>query len=237
VNFPAAGALAALPVRREPTMQTRHGDSKGFTLIELLVVIAIIAILAAILFPVFTQARAKAQQATCASRMRDLGTATSMYAQDYDETYPIYFGGVWTGTWMGAIAPYIGKLTRDPGVNQYRLFVKCPHWSVESNRQDQISLLTNTNRIDFGINVQLVHTQFGGPRKLAQVTRDNTRVPLYVETYNNFQPTNYNSIRYSHSEGCNITYVDGHVKWMRRGAIPQSGNMATLTDPFFGVQD
>ena len=59
---------------------------KAFTLIELLVVIAIIAILAAILFPVFAQARAKARQAACLSNMKQLGTATLMYAQDYDET-------------------------------------------------------------------------------------------------------------------------------------------------------
>src|SRR5476651_1758738 len=58
---------------------------KGFTLIELLVVIAIIAILAAILFPVFAQAREKARSIACLSNLRQLGTATQMYVQDYDE--------------------------------------------------------------------------------------------------------------------------------------------------------
>src|SRR5438552_4376165 len=60
----------------------------GFTLIELLVVIAIIAILAAILFPVFAQARDKARQATCFSNLKQIGLAISAYMQDYDEGFP-----------------------------------------------------------------------------------------------------------------------------------------------------
>src|SRR6184192_4012092 len=69
------------------TVQTRSLVMKrsAFTLIELLVVIAIIAILAAILFPVFAQARAKARQAVCISNLKQIGLANMMYAQDYDE--------------------------------------------------------------------------------------------------------------------------------------------------------
>ncbi len=63
--------------------------NRAFTLIELLVVIAIIAILAAILFPVFAQAREKARQTSCLSNLKQMGLATVMYVQDYDETYPI----------------------------------------------------------------------------------------------------------------------------------------------------
>lgn len=64
----------------------------GFTLIELLVVIAIIAILAAILFPVFAQAREKARQTSCVSNQKQLATAVIMYSQDYDELFPLAYG-------------------------------------------------------------------------------------------------------------------------------------------------
>src|SRR6187399_2193479 len=64
---------------------------RGFTLIELLVVIAIIAILAAILFPVFAKAREQARKTSCLSNMKQLGLAALMYTQDYDETWPCMY--------------------------------------------------------------------------------------------------------------------------------------------------
>jgi prepilin-type N-terminal cleavage/methylation domain-containing protein len=63
-------------------------SQKGFTLIELLVVIAIIAILAAILFPVFARAREKARQTTCTSNQRQIAASIQMYCQDHEETFP-----------------------------------------------------------------------------------------------------------------------------------------------------
>src|SRR5579871_1299957 len=82
----------------------------GFTLIELLVVIAIIAILAAILFPVFAQAREKARGISCLSNEKQIGTAIMMYTQDYDELFPVGFQMTnwdFTDGWVGNIQPYV----------------------------------------------------------------------------------------------------------------------------------
>lgn len=95
-------------------------NKPGFTLIELLVVIAIIAILAAILFPVFARARENARRASCMSNLKQLGIASLMYVQDYDEKYPHTVvvmqpsetppdGGFWSGTdwfWPQTLYPY-----------------------------------------------------------------------------------------------------------------------------------
>src|ERR1043166_7135749 len=90
---------------------SRRKSPSGFTLIELLVVIAIIAILAAILFPVFAQAREKARMTACLSNMKQIGTALTMYNQDYDETFPyIRFKSDASYVWRNAIRPYLKNL-------------------------------------------------------------------------------------------------------------------------------
>ena len=89
----------------------RNGARKAFTLIELLVVIAIIALLAAILFPVFARARENARKSSCANNVKQLGLGIAQYVQDYDEQYP--YGTPRGGTgfrgtgWAGMIYPYV----------------------------------------------------------------------------------------------------------------------------------
>jgi len=149
---------------------------KAFTLIELLVVIAIIAILAAILFPVFAQAREKARQATCQSNLKQIGLAYLMYAQDYDELgAPMWAKscldptggqiagcapGVFTGTtwgtyWPDEIYPYVktGKARNADGSKGNRGVFTCP--TVETFIKD-IST-AGWGSVSYGITQSYMH--------------------------------------------------------------------------------
>lgn len=99
---------------------------KGFTLIELLVVIAIIAILAAILFPVFAQAREQARRSTCLSNLKQIGLGMLMYTNDYDDTLP----GVTISWWCGGT---VSQEERDPGTHRrYTSTSPSPSWALVS---------------------------------------------------------------------------------------------------------
>lgn len=120
---------------------------RGFTLIELLVVIAIIAILAAILFPVFARAREAARKSSCTSNLNQLGKGFLMYVQDYDESWPQSWNGQWNSrvglqlNWGPAIQPYIKN----------RQVYKCPSDSVRTTGSSYLVNNWMGNRADAAI--------------------------------------------------------------------------------------
>jgi prepilin-type N-terminal cleavage/methylation domain-containing protein/prepilin-type processing-associated H-X9-DG protein len=197
---------------------------RAFTLIELLVVIAIIAILAAILFPVFAQAREKARQVTCTSNLKQVGLAWGMYTQDYDERTPLWFAGPLTV--KDLLQPY----------SKSQIVFKCP------SDPEKLSY-------SFWRNVYL--DRWSGntgcatpPVTLSQVNYPST-TPVWAEGPNNsgqhtwgLNPTHplqttWKSLRYGdnrHSGGGNYVFVDGHVKWYRPTDITTTHDDAATDD-------
>lgn len=201
----------------------------GFTLIELLVVIAIIAILAAILFPVFARAREKARQASCSSNLKQLQLAVLMYAEDYDEIlvaedYDYNGNGVVNeagidGTWRGAIFPY---------VENAQLYI-CPSHKPSGD-------LFDGRWNDYGMiasyRINDVHQDSGAPtppggKALARID-DASSVIFLAESNGSSEgmgpqgndpwvPTASWATR--HNGGANYSFVDGHVKWLKPEAI------------------
>jgi prepilin-type N-terminal cleavage/methylation domain-containing protein/prepilin-type processing-associated H-X9-DG protein len=123
------------------SVPSAHHRKTGFTLIELLVVIAIIAILAAILFPVFAQAREKARAITCVSNLKELTLAWMMYTQDYDETYPMTAQkNPATGRqfyWIEMIDPYIKGGVKSTDVSVKKSIFVCPDYLVAAPTVDE----------------------------------------------------------------------------------------------------
>ena len=176
----------------------------GFTLIELLVVIAIIAILAAILFPVFARAREKARQAACSSNVKQISLGILMYCQDYDEKMPIEFFGwnVNPPTWREIIAPYLKNLQifqcPSEGTWQYSYGMD-PNWTVWAGGY------------------------YGETIGLAKFARPAETL-LIGENRDNDWPTNlpgstWGAIQLRHNDGANCAFVDGHVKWLKLDAL------------------
>lgn len=153
-----------------PTLGRRRGSA--FTLIELLVVIAIIAILAAILFPVFAQAREKARSISCLSNVRQLGMGVQMYVQDFDETFPM----AWSSgpAWQITVEPYIkGGMGRDPktGDPSYRTATGMYVCPSDTNKQgSNMSYTSNANLFGAGYNGPDWFDYYP-PRTLAAISR------------------------------------------------------------------
>ena len=132
---------------------------RGFTLIELLVVIAIIAILAAILFPVFAQAREKARAITCASNTKQLALAITMYEQDFDEYTPPGFGLYSRGTgWAGQVFPYVKSVKA----------FECPDDSAATG-----------NFTSYGININLSASAVGYVSTVSGAPYYGAGIPLW----------------------------------------------------------
>ncbi len=213
-------------------MKVRHSRRPGFTLIELLVVIAIIAILAAILFPVFAQAREKARQTTCLSNMKQLGLGFRMYLQDYDDTFPGRSGGVdnivgspmlgaaastfsqW-GHWTCAHRVTTANPCRVqegaimPYVKAVQLF-QCP--SDAFARQKRLSYSMPNS---LGL---LSETAIAAPSEMVLLVDES-------ETMNdgNYNPGNAagrDEPSFIHSGGAVFCFADGHSKWMKPTQIP-----------------
>jgi prepilin-type N-terminal cleavage/methylation domain-containing protein/prepilin-type processing-associated H-X9-DG protein len=225
----------------------RAGTKNGFTLIELLVVIAIIAILAAILFPVFARARENARRTSCASNLKQIALGQFMYTQDYDEKFAPQYNNSANAT-LGNITGWQYLLT--PYVKSNQLF-DCPNTKAYTN---------NTAIADYylyrsyGVNPYVAPAHDGVA--LAAVGTPSETV-LFADNFaEDGGTTNYglwvlrvpsacNSavtwwtlasgssgghIVQRHFDGANVAYADGHVKWAKLpGPITQDDTLWDLT--------
>jgi prepilin-type N-terminal cleavage/methylation domain-containing protein/prepilin-type processing-associated H-X9-DG protein len=195
---------------------------RGFTLIELLVVIAIIAILAAILFPVFARAREKARQASCMSNHKQVALACLMYAQDYDERLPQYWytgasgiSGFWQQFGYTGACYECALVTTYPYVKNMQLTV-CPSQDIGRLGHGSIAFQCNFQRVKLA--------QIKAPVDGPMIFDANCH---WVNPYAGLPAFNVcNGGRIAntrHNEGMNIGFADGHVKWLSVGTTGVSG--------------
>ncbi|MEN6345072.1 MAG: DUF1559 domain-containing protein [Armatimonadia bacterium] len=191
----------------------------GFTLIELLVVIAIIAILAAILFPVFARAREKARQVTCASNLRQLGLSLTMYLSDYEDTFPYHLIAV------GMSSTYVNWLSSlDAYTRNHRIY-ECP-----TNKPDTYSGPTDLT-LSYVWNRDLNGrwaSEIDDPSVLI-CSLDGMQVSCSYTGNDTFRDTDgtdytedpnhgaspHRTIFSRHNGGGNCLFLDGHCKWLK----------------------
>lgn len=188
---------------------------RGFTLIELLVVIAIIAILAAILFPVFARAREKARQTSCLSNLKELGLAALMYTQDYDETFPRNRAGG---------PPYIGPYWQqiiEPYIKNRQIFI-CPSDKLRAVGYGPCCRIFTNG----GTGLDMAKLQY--PAETGMIVDYGGASPFdpaagsagyYIHPPSRAWCTGTatcpSSVSMRHNEGANVVLCDGHAKWYK----------------------
>lgn len=218
----------------------RSRATRGFTLIELLVVIAIIAILAAILFPVFAKAREKARQTSCLSNVRQLNTACLSYAQDNDERLAIWhtpcwearYQQIWNTPWWIDIQPYVKnwQMFSCPSSRGDRRARNChaPYYAP-GGRDLMLDYGMDEHVLNgsWGIN-RLAVIQFPSQAFMVGDCRDGIATPWNLTSTNLVGRVAFAQVcgagcnvplcipgNTRHNEGQNIGHMDGHAKWYR----------------------
>jgi len=220
-------------------------QSRGFTLIELLVVIAIIAILAAILFPVFARAREKARTSACQSNIRQIATAFAMYRSDYDQAMPrnIYRADDnLTYRWVHAVFPYlyddnIYQCPSKPATGEvmwtipYNLAPGAPHSSyyyahhyLAERSETEIAAPSETLMLfdgwffadeDWSWNEPMFNSFPNVASNSLQPARTMAQWINGDGTADYVNAAIVKQIR-RHNDGVNAAYYDGHAKWINR---------------------
>ena len=191
---------------------------RGFTLIELLVVIAIIAILAAILFPVFAKAREKARQSSCLSNVKQLMLCVLEYAQDYDETL-IPASQLRSGDWFLVLDPYVKN-------KQIWSCPSCKNLAAATYNQ---YLSYGWNYAEFGYRYnegEVSPTLYGWCTSLGAVDKpaesavlgDNHNDQTYARYL--YRRSTWSPNR--HNDGGNLGFLDGHAKWLSQMEMRKS---------------
>jgi len=197
---------------------------RGFTLIELLVVIAIIAILAAILFPVFARAREKARQSSCLNNVKEIMLSILMHAQDYDEML-IPASQPRGGDWYVLLDPYVKNLQ----------VWTCPSCKVNETATYNKFLGYGWNYAEFGYRWNELEEdladgtrpfRYGACTKLAEIAApaetiiigDNTD----DQTYCRYLYRRSSASPYRHNGGGNMGMCDGHAKWYAQSELRKS---------------
>jgi prepilin-type N-terminal cleavage/methylation domain-containing protein/prepilin-type processing-associated H-X9-DG protein len=192
---------------------------RGFTLIELLVVIAIIAILAAILFPVFAKAREKARQSSCLSNMKQLSLSWLQYIQDYDEISPRANNIVPVGSFVladGVTPSNDGNMLWPyqimPYVKNNQIY-NCPSSTT------RWALTTRSGNFGYGYNDTTVGGVSLGTMQFPSETICMVDCTYYLADWDTQATDNHNYPNAVHNEGANCSFVDGHAKWFKGSTI------------------